>query len=313
MTMILKLLSRIRDLEHHATVTVKDIAEANMLILAYLCGRLRRSALRSPSRAFPYLDYLDEEARRLVVEKIRGRCLAVRREIEQFLTKCLRRYIWLRYFASTPLADTATMLALVAAPPQLAEKTGLDNWVQHFLSRDGGLVARLFQHSLRRKRDLDNLIREMIGGDAVRQRCNNIEDVAKDILEAATLTYLYYATTLENKKPRLLPPRDAEQRPPPLLYVSRLLYVTGVIDALCPDIDKVTWSLLTEKKTASTPRERTHWTKIAERLLNLYLDQEGRCRICHKKLITSSVTKMTLLSILYRHFKTEHPEKISEH
>ena len=310
MTMVLKLLSRIRDLEHHATVTVEDIAEANMLALDYMCGKLYRSALRPPSRALPYLD---EEVRRLVVEEIRGRCLAVRREIEQFLTKCLRRYIWLRYFTSTPLADTATMLALVAAPPQLAEKTGLDSWVQHFLSLDGGLVARLFQHSLRRKRDLDNLIREMIGGDAVRQRCNNIEDVAKDILEAVTLTYFYYAATLENKKPRLLPPRDTEQRPLPLLYVSRLLYVTGVVDALCPDIDKVTWSFLTEKKTASTPRERTHWTKIAERLLNLYLDQEGRCRICRKKLITSSVTKMTLLSILYRHFKTEHPEKISEH
>ncbi len=311
MTMILKLLSRIRNLEHHATVTVEDIAEANMLALAYMCGRLCHGALRSPSRAFPYLD---EEAKRLVVEKIRGCCLAVRREIEQFLTNCMRRYIWLRYFASTPLADTATMLALLAAPPQLAEKTGLDRWTQHFLSLDGGLVARLFQHSLKRKGDLDNLIREMIGGDAVRQRCNNIEDVVKDILEATALTYLYYATTLENKRPRLpTPSRDMEQRPPPVLYVSKILYTTNVIDIACPDIDKVTWSLLTEKKPAPTPRERTHWTKIAERLLNLYLDQEGRCRICRKKLITSSVTKMTLLSILYRHFKTEHPEKITEH
>lgn len=309
MTTMLKLLSRIRELEQHAALTVEDVAEANVLAAYYMCAMLWQRALRSLPRA-PL--HLDEDVKRLAVAKMHGRCLAVRREIEQFLTKCLKRYIWLRYFASTPLADIATMLALVAAPPQLAEKTGLESWIQHFLSQDGGLVAKLFQHSLKRRRSLEELTREMIGGDAVRQRCNSVEDVAKDILEATALTYFYYATTLENKKLRLLLPQDVEQRPSPLLYVSRLLYVTGVIDALCPDIDKVAWSFLTEKKSTSTPRERTHWTKIAERLLAMYLDQEGRCRICHKRLITSSVTKMTLLSILYRHFKTEHPEKISE-
>ncbi len=355
---VLDVLLEVADsVENRVYVDAEDVAAAYGVCLLYRRVRGLEAAARFVEGG-SVLRHLDPEVRSAVVEKLSDLYSRYGRDVEvavmELLRRFLRKYVWLRFFAATPLAHPVAVLCLVANPPQVIGVRGItwSGWVYYFFPRRDHrpLLAKLFYGSVRslvssssaiHRQDVEKLINMMFGRDAVLARyldhyqrlileqglergsCNAFRSLVSWVLDATALVFWFYAVELEGRNIPQLPyilsrdPEKADSMYPPCFFLVNKIACSPLLESLCPRLLDLEWRWIVETwklqvRKLLKSETRLHWTKIAKTLLERYLDCEGRCRICREKLISSPTSKMTMLSIVYRHFKERHPDKMEE-
>ena len=343
--------------ENRVYVDAGDVAAAYGVCLLHRRVRGLERAARFVEGS-SVLRHLDPEARSAVAEELSRLCSRYGRDVDavvmELLRRFLRKYVWLRFFAATPLAHPVAVLCLVANPPQVIGVRGItwSGWVYYFFPRRDHrpLLAKLFYGSVRslvstgstiHRRDVERLINKMFGRDAVLSRyldhyqrlileqglergsCNAFRSLVAWVLDATALVFWFYAVELEGKSIPQLPyilsrdPEKADSMYPPCYFLVDKIACSPLLESLCPRLLDLEWRWIVETwklqvRKLLKPETRTHWTKIAKTLLERYLDCEGKCRICREKLISTPMSKMTMLSIVYRHFRERHPERMEK-
>ena len=280
-------------LENRVTVTLNDIARAYVL-----CAVLRRikpieqtaKIVRSAIGVDVRFRHMSDEVKRLVYEELKSVYekygTDVESAIDDFLIECLRKYIWLRYYAATPLAHPYAMLALIANPPQSIGYNGIrwGAWTFYFMPRVTAktihrpLLAKVYFTYTRQlvsvlksvpKDKVLKVINEMIGRDTValhyekhyahytsrqgqgRGSCNAFRELVKWLLNATALVFWYYAVNLEHRTLPDIPYILAKDPSHADTMYPPLFFVSkrysGLIRELCPGIENITWRWLMEQ------------------------------------------------------------------